>query len=104
MGDLEQLKKTVKDLLDDDWVERTMLSLHPGYAGWYDRELASLQQICQKAFINRFRSYQSCSDICSHRNKCKRKHLTYRAGHLKQKYDPCDRRTNDRREKSGHCQ
>ena len=64
----------------------------------------SSQQICQKAFINRFRSYQSCSDICSHRNKCKRKHLTYRAGHLKQKYDPCDRRTNDRREKSGHCQ
>lgn len=62
MGDLEQLKKTVKDLLDDDWVERTMLSLHPGYAGWYDRELASLQQICQSV----------CDDITFMRAPLKR--------------------------------
>ena len=40
-------KKEVKDLLDDDWVERTMLSMHPGYVGWYEDELARLQQICQ---------------------------------------------------------
>ena len=47
MAELPALEKEVKDLLDDDWVERTMFSMHPGYVGWYEDELARLQQICQ---------------------------------------------------------
>ena len=45
MAELPAMEKEVKDLLDDDWVERTMLSMHPGYMGWYEDELARLQQI-----------------------------------------------------------
>ena len=39
---------TAKDLLDDDWVEETMLALHPGYVDWYEEEFLKVQEICQK--------------------------------------------------------
>ena len=37
-----------KDLLDDDWVEETMLAVHPGYVDWYEEEFLKVQEICQK--------------------------------------------------------
>ena len=39
---------TAKDLLDDDWVEETMLAVHPGYVDWYEEEFLEVQEICQK--------------------------------------------------------
>lgn len=39
---------TAKDLLDDDWVEETMLAVHPGYVDWYEEEFLKVQEICQK--------------------------------------------------------
>ena len=39
---------TAKDLLDDDWVEETMLALHLGYVDWYEEEFLKVQEICQK--------------------------------------------------------
>ena len=36
---------TVKDLLDDDWVEETMLAVHPGYVDWYEEEFLKVQEI-----------------------------------------------------------
>lgn len=34
-----------KDLLDDDWVEETMLAVHPGYVDWYEEEFLKVQEI-----------------------------------------------------------
>lgn len=57
-----QLGRTIKDILDADWVERTMVISHPGYQGVYDREWNSLQEICQ----------QICDDITFMRAPLKR--------------------------------
>lgn len=43
----KQMGKTIKALLDDDWVERTMVVPHPGYQNLYDSEWKSLQEMCQ---------------------------------------------------------
>lgn len=40
--------RAAKDLLDDDWVEETMLAVHPGYVEWYEEEFLKVQEICQK--------------------------------------------------------
>lgn len=57
-----EMARIIKELLDDDWVERTMLVTHPGYQGWYQQEFDSLQQICQ----------QVCDDITFMRAPLKR--------------------------------
>ena len=44
---LIDLEKSIKTLLDDDWVERTLLVSHPGYQDWYEQEFNALQNICQ---------------------------------------------------------
>lgn len=57
-----EMARTIKELLDDDWVERTMLVTHPGYQDWYQQEFESLQQICQRV----------CDDITFMRAPLKR--------------------------------
>lgn len=57
-----QMGRTIKELLDDDWVERTMVIAHPGYQGKYEMEWNSLQEICQ----------QVCDDITFMRAPLKR--------------------------------
>ena len=57
-----QLGRTIKELLDDDCVERTMVIAHPGYQGRYGTEWNSLQEICQ----------QICDDITFMRAPLKR--------------------------------
>lgn len=62
-GDCEQqLSQSVKALLDDDWVERTLVTAHPGYQGNYDKEWNTLHEICQ----------QICDDITFMRAPLKR--------------------------------
>lgn len=43
-----ELDRTIKDLLDDDWVERTMVISHPGYQNLYEEEWKALMEICQR--------------------------------------------------------
>lgn len=58
----QQLGQTIKELLDDDWVERTMVVAHPGYQGIYEESWNILQKICQ----------QNCDDITFMRAPLKR--------------------------------
>lgn len=58
----DKLDQTIKDLLDDDWVERTMVIAHPGCQGWYEKEWMDLMGICQ----------QVCDDITFMRAPLKR--------------------------------
>ena len=39
---------TAKDLLDDDWVEETMLALHLGYVDWYEEEFLKCRKSVRK--------------------------------------------------------
>lgn len=57
-----ELGQAIKNILDDDWVERTMVVAHPGYQGVYTEEWNSLQEICQ----------QICDDITFMRAPLKR--------------------------------
>lgn len=57
-----ELQRIIKDLLEDDWVERTMMIAHPGYQGLYEEEWEALQAICQ----------QICDDITFVRAPLKR--------------------------------
>ena len=45
---VQKFSCVAKDLLDDDWVEETMLAVHPGYVDWYEEEFLKVQEICQK--------------------------------------------------------
>lgn len=58
----KSLEDTVKSILDDDWVERTMVVAHPGYQENYAEEWECLMGICQ----------QVCDDITLMRAPLKR--------------------------------
>lgn len=61
-GCLENLGQEIRKLLDDDWVERTMIIAHPGYQDLYAKEFENLRGICQ----------QLCDDITFMRAPLKR--------------------------------
>lgn len=43
----DELGLMIKNVLDEDWVERTMLEIHPGYQGLYKEQHERLNGICQ---------------------------------------------------------
>lgn len=57
-----ELAKCIKQILDEDWVERTLLVCHPGYHGLYEEHFQKMERICQEV----------CDDITLLRSSLKR--------------------------------